>query len=246
MFNGSIAKAEARAMELGIDLTACRMLGQKDAAKSLTEHSNTAAGKAAEHLATLMTEIAGGLDIAQAIVRTVIKDAVSSARAILNLGVKTIPEFQAWATLKSAKESEHFKNVPDVIAEAGAELDSSLDWNKRQTDDQKLRLKALAAQYYVVTEEGAIGVCPLCLAKLSSTEQKLLQAELMELKAQAEAAEKKLGDVCAGIEKRLNAIWSGDMLQHRAMLAEMAPNKAYASAALLRFAQDEPFKLLRW
>jgi hypothetical protein len=241
-FNGAIAKAEAKATELGINLSACRTLGQKDVGKSLAEHSKTAAAKAAEYLATLKAEIADGLDVSQASVRIKIKDAVGAARAILNLGVKTIPEFQAWAALKSAKDNEQFKGVSDTIADARNEFDTAVTWHYRQADDGKLRLKALAAQYYVVPEEGVVGVCPLCVAKLTSPEQKLLQAELAELKAQAEAAERRLSDVCAAIEKRLNAALPAEVQQHQAALGAMAPHQAYAAAALLRFAQDEPFK----
>ncbi len=241
-FADAIAKAEAKAKALGIDLAACRTLGKKDVGTTLNAHSHTAALKAAEHLATLKAEISDGLDIAQAAVRTMIKEAVGSARAILNLGVKTIPEFQAWTALKAAKENGHLKNVPDIVASARIDLDTALIWHKRQASDQRLRLKALAAQYYVVPEAGGIGICPLCLAKLASEEQNRLQVELAELKAQAEAAERKLGDVCAAIEKRLSAILPADMRQHHVMLAHMAPKEAYASAALLRFSQDEPFK----
>jgi hypothetical protein len=94
----------------------------------------------------------------------------------------------------------------------------------------------------VVPESDGTAICPLCLAQLKSDEQKALQAELAELKAHADAAEKKLADVCAAIEKQLGGVLTAELRKHHDMLKSMAPKEAYASASLLRFAQEEPFK----
>jgi AAA domain len=241
-FAEAIARAEAKSQALDIDLAPCRTLGQKDVGATLAAHSKTAAARAAEYLATLKFEIASHLDVAQADARAKIKDAVGNARAILNLGVKTIPEFQAWAALKAAKDGEQFTSVPDLVSSAKSELEAALLWHKRQGEDQRLRLKALAASYYVTPEEGRIGVCPLCFAELTSKQQVSLQAELAYLKVHAAAAERRLTDVCTSLEKQLGNAIPAEMRPHHAMLADMDPKEAYASAALLRFAQEEPFK----
>lgn len=241
-FADVIAKAEAKANALGIDLVPCWTLGQKDIGATLAGHGKDAAEKAAQQLATLKSQIASNLDISQTATRAKIKDAVVSARAILNLGVKTIPEFQAWTALKAAKDGGHFADAAETVSAANGELETALLWHKRQSEDQRLRLKALAAHYYVTPAEGEIGVCPLCFGQLASAQQNELAAELAELKAHAAAAERQLADVCAALEKRLGDVVPAEMRSHHTMLAEMAPKEAYASAALLRFAQEEPFK----
>jgi hypothetical protein len=241
-FSENIAKAEAKAQTLGIDLSKCRILGQSGVVASLKEHSRTASLQASEHLATLKSEIAQGLDTATADARIKIKDAVASARAILNQGVKSIPEFEAWTALKLAKDDDKFRKLPDAVDSAKSGLETALAWHKRQSEDQRLRLKALAAQYYVTPEASGIGICPLCLGHLKSADQKALEAELAELKSHADTAERKLSDVCAMIEKQLDGVLTAELRKHRDMLKSMNPRDAYTSAALQRFVKEEPFK----
>ncbi len=241
-FNENITKAEEKGRAVGFDTSQLRILGQKNLGASLKALSAEASVKAGEHLATLQTEIAEGLDTAKPSVRDKIKNAAASARAILVQGVKSIPEFEAWTALKLAKEDENFKRLPELVASARADLKTALAWHERQTNDQRLRLKALAAQYYVVPVENAIGVCPLCFAQLTSAQQVTLNAELSELKAQADVAERKLSDVSAALEKQLATLLTAELRRHHDTLAKMDPKDAYASAARARFAQEEPFK----
>jgi hypothetical protein len=241
-FRESIAKAEEKAELAGLDISQLRTLGQKNLGESLKTQSKAASGKAAEHFATLKAEIAEGLDTTKTAVRTKIKNAAAAARAILTQGVKGILEFEAWVALKLAKDDEGFGKLPDVVASARAELKTALGWHKRQGEDNKLRLKALAAQYYVVPEKDEIGIRPLCTAQLTSAQQLALKTELAELKVHADAAERKLSDVCITLEKRLGTVPTADLRKHRDLLDTMNPKDAYGSAARVRFAQEEPFK----
>jgi hypothetical protein len=241
-FDENVANAQKKAQSAGLDISGLRMLGQKHIGDSLRTSSKEAAAMAGEHLATLKAQIAEGLDTTKATARTAIREAAAGARAILNQGVKGIPEFEAWVGLKLAKEDPGFKKLPEVTAAARADLNIALGWHKRQSNDHTLRLKALAAHYYVVPDNNENGVCPLCLAQLTSEQQVTLKAELAELKAHADAAERKLADVCATLEKRLGTVLTAELRKHRDQLGAMNPKNAYESAARSRFAQDEPFK----
>jgi hypothetical protein len=241
-FKDSIVKAEETAPSVGFDVSKLKMLGQKDLGSSLAKLSEDASIRAGEHLATLKAEIAEGLDTAKPDVRLKIKQATADARAILNQGVRGIPAFDAWIALKLAKDDATFKKLPETVASAKAELATALSWHKRQSDDQKLRLKALAAHYFFVPEKGEEAICPLCLAQLTSELQIALKTELSELKVHADSAERKLTDVCAMIEKQLESVLTAELRKHRDLLASMNPKDSYASAVRVRFAQDEPFK----
>jgi hypothetical protein len=240
-FDENLARADAKAMALKIDTSKLKTLGQKDLSKSLRDAAKDASTQASEHLATLKSEIAPGLDTAQADVRAKVKVAVAAARTILNQGARGITEFDAWTALKIAAADEQFKTIPDSVAAAKISVKIALEWHQKQIEDQKLRLKALAAQYYVIPNAAEVPQCPVCEGDLTSEKQKALAAELADLKKNADVAERKIDDVCATLEKGLRGLLSADLRKHYDFLKGMVPKNAYETAAVTRFAQNESF-----
>jgi hypothetical protein len=190
-FSTNMGKAEVFAKPLEIDLSKLRTLGTGGLEPSLTEIAKKAGDQASEHIATLKHEIVDGLDTSNATVRTQVKRAVESARAVAALGVKEIVQFEAWAALKSAAADKTFAKLPRAIEAAREELKGALEWHRRQIEDGRLRLKALAAHYFVEADADGLAICPLCAAQLISFDQKKLAGELAELRAHAAAAERK-------------------------------------------------------
>ncbi|MGE3450249.1 MAG: hypothetical protein AB7I06_02470 [Burkholderiales bacterium] len=241
-FDENIVKATAKSQEVNIDISKLKVLGQKDLVKDLRDTAKAASDKAGTNLATLKTEIAPGIDTAKPDARAKIKRAVATARALIEQGTKGIAEFEAWAALKSSSEDQQFQNLPSSIASAKTSLQEAIAWHRRQIDDQKLRLKALAAQFFVVPQHNHVAsACPLCEGKLTTEQQKSLAIELAELKKNAEAAERKIEDVCSAIEKALRGRLSSELRKHFELLASMDPKEAYASAAMARFSIEAPF-----
>ena len=177
-FATDIGKAEVHAKALAIDISGVRTLGHRDLYKAITDAATSAAAKASDHIATLKTEIAEGFDTSIATVRKQVKQAVESARAVARLGVNGIVQFEAWAALKSASTDENFKSLPDAIKIAKGKLDEAVRWHKRQTEDSRLRLKALAAHYFVEPEKDSLAICPLCEGQLTTEQQKKLSPSL--------------------------------------------------------------------
>ena len=241
-FRDNIRKIDEQAAIVGIDISNLRTLGPKTLASSLKDLADATSAKAGELLITIKAELADRLDIAKPQARTQIKQAVATARAILNLGTKDVPVFEAWSALKAAKDDASFSAFPDVVSKAKTDLAEAIHWHSRQLKDHRLRLKALAAQYYVATEPDSVSVCPLCLATLTSTQQLELKTELAELKQHSDLAERKLADVCAAIEKQLTQTLTPSLQRHRELLANIAPKEAYAAAVRARFTDQEPFK----
>jgi hypothetical protein len=239
-FADSIDKAGKDCEVVGIDISGVKALGLKDLGKTLQKLSADASAKAAAHIATIQDEIAAGLDTEKPEVRARVKKAIADARSVLTQGVKDISVFASWVALGKANDDPLIKSLPDVLKAATAALETALSWNSRQAKDQKLRLKALAAQHYVADNEG--GICPLCLAKLTTAEQIVLKGELEELQKHADVAERKLADACATIEKELNAALPQELSSRRTILATMNPKDAYASVVRGLFTSEEPFK----
>jgi hypothetical protein len=242
-FYSNLAKADAKAAVLDIDLSACRTLGDTETSVTLTRIAREAGALAGEHLATLKTVIATGLDTKDAKARVRIRSAVVEARVVVNQGAKGITEFEGWTALKQAKDDPSFGNANKAISEGRTEIGAALLWHARQKSDQKLRLKALAAKYYLTPHgKDEVGLCPLCQSRLSSATQKALAIELAELQEHADLAERKISDVCSAVKQRLDAALTSELRMHREGLLRRVPKEAYRMAALGRFAEEEPFK----
>ena len=118
----------------------------------------------------------------------------------------------------------------------------ALAWHERQLADTKFRLKALAARYFVPPHVHSDAFkCPLCNALLSSDEQRALAAELAELQKDADEAERKIDDVCRGIEAELMQHLTAGLKQHRDLLSAMDPREDYVTAVLRRSCDEPPF-----
>ena len=165
-------------------MSGLRTLGQKDLDKSLADAAKSAAWLPSrnDHIATLKTEIAEGLDTSIAAVRKQVTQAVASGRAIVMLGVSGIVQFEAWVALKNASADEEFKSLPmQAIKIAQGKAQEAVHWHRRQTEDSRLRLKALAAHYFVEPQKDALAICPLCRRPTDDTgEQKKLATELAD------------------------------------------------------------------
>ena len=71
-----------------------------------------------------------------------------------------------------------------------------------------------------------------------------LAAELAELKKASAAAERKLTDACAELEKSIRDLIPPALNAHFAMLTRMQPRDAFELAARERFVQDPPFSTI--
>lgn len=240
-FTTNIGKAEIHAKALAIDLSSLRTLGEKEHHRSLLDAAKSASAQAAEHIATLKTEIADTLDTSVAAVRARVKQAAESARAITKLGGNGIVQFEAWVALKAAFKDENFRSLPNAIVASKKQLEEAVHWHERQREDARLRLKALAAQYFVEPEDDTLAICPLCEGQLTNKQQKSLAAQLVELRAHASAAERKIDDACGAIDRELQALLTSGVRKHFDLLLTMVPKSAYSEAARSRFATNEAF-----
>lgn len=214
-------------------------------AQELRDIASSASRLAGGHLSVLKSDVAEGIDITKPEDRKKIKGAVSTARGLLQQNVKGIVAFEAWAALKGAHSDSSFQQLPETLSDVRGKLAEALSWDRRQARDAKLRLKALASKFFVASDHSHEDAdCPLCDSKLSDVKRKALAAELAELKKSSEAAERKLSDACATLEKRLRDLLPAGMDTHFVLLTKMQPRESFEAAAKERFAQDEPFSTI--
>lgn len=241
-FNEGIAKAMGQVTELGLTLPDNLSLGRESLVADLKEAAKEASAKAGHYLATLKSELAPPIDTSTHDGRTVVLNAVAAARAIVNQGTRTILLFEAWTALKVAGDSTEFASLSKAIEEASDQLERALAWHASQKADEKFRLKALAARFFVPPHEhSGFAKCPLCASILSGKDQQLLAAELSDLKKDATEAERRLEDVCRGIEADLMGLLPQELRKHLDLLVKAEPKVAYAAAVLEHLCEEHPF-----
>jgi hypothetical protein len=242
-FNENVAKAKEKASALEFELPAVLEITSTTIGADLTEAATSASTEAGAHVATLISEIAAGIDTATPQGRTKIRTAVSTARGVLQQGAAGVPIFTAWGALKEAGASAEFQKLPADIEDARAQLTTALVWHARQTEDKKFRLKALAAQFYVPPHDHTDPAhCPVCTSHLKTDEQKALAEELAQLQQDAKQAERTLEDVCREITARLAEHLPAKLKQHAETLAKSNPRDAYQDGVTARFCEAPPFK----
>jgi hypothetical protein len=238
----SLKRAAEEAVKAAFELKIAAKREDKNYAKELREIADSASALAGTHLVTLGSDVASGLDTSKPDDRLKIKNAVSAARGILQQAAKGITAFDAWAALKAAYTDAGFQKLPITLADTKTKLDEAIAWDERQAEDTKLRLKALASQFFVASRHAHEDAdCPLCESKLSGDKRKALAAELGELKNASAAAERKLADACAELEKSIRDLLPQALNAHFTLLTQMQPRDSFEAAAKERFAQEPPF-----
>lgn len=228
---------DAGAKDIGLNLSRVSSIESPDLSKELPALIATCSSEASKQLGILKAEIAADLDVTKVTEREKVKSAVATARVLLE-EMGDVPLFGAWAALTSALRDEKFMSLSSAVERAESELEHALRWHRRQQEDRKLRLKAVAAQWFTTDADPA---CPLCEGSLRNSEQVSLARELEELRRDAEAAEKRIGDVCARLEKELRGILPDGIASRIAVLSEMEPRGEYIKTVLDRFVERKPF-----
>jgi hypothetical protein len=237
-FDENIRIIKEKTNHLGVDLTLVESIQNSDIEINLSRLESTCSTEAAKQLDILKTEVAAALDLSKASDRERIRTSVATAKVLLEERTDLVPVFGAWTALTAAARHEKFRLLPTAIVEAEARIADALKWHRRQMDDRKLRMKAIAAEWFEVAEDP---MCPLCDAELKTPTQVALVAELAALKEESEIAERRIGDVCANIDKGLKASLPEDVATRFSLLREMDPRHAYVQAMLERFVDREPF-----
>jgi len=241
-FDEHMADAQGKAKEISFALPENRAIGDKNVVLDLKACAASASAEAGAYLATLKSEIAPDIDTALSEGRLKVRNAVGAARAIANQGAKGIVVFEAWKALKEAAQHKPFAGLPSRLEDVHSKLDRALGWHRRQLADTRFRLKAMAAQSFIPPHEHTDNsLCPLCASVLSSDEQRALAAELAELRSDAEEAERKIDDVCRGLQAELREALPAGLQLNWELLSAMDPRESYASAIVQRFCGEPPF-----
>ncbi len=239
-FNENTAVASQLAERFDIKIPDNITLAAENAGEIIRRAAEEASKAAGTHLVILKSEIPATVDTATVEGRSAVKAAVNAARGLVSQATKSITLFQTWRAMTDAAADEKFADLPGVSEAAKSQLAEGLVWHERQTADNKLRLKALAAQSFLAVKDGDSN-CPLCGSLLDDDKKRPLAAELEELKAAASVAERTIGDVCRGIHETIDAAVPSQIREHRVAIDAMDPPVAYRSAMHDTFVAAAPF-----
>jgi len=198
-----VAKGHAEAT--GYDFEPIAPIDAEGLAEKLEELRVKAEEEASNKMGALVDDLASNINVDTQQGRDRVKQAVERIKAdITKKPTDLSPMFGALATLSEAQKNNELVAINSVLESVESELQLAMKWHKKQLDDSKLQLKAEAALLAATAE---LSHCPLCEGELQTPEQKALATELSELKENAEAAKKKLSDVCNTVSTKItNAI----------------------------------------
>ncbi|QND54576.1 AAA family ATPase (plasmid) [Phyllobacterium sp. 628] len=170
------ASEEAKKAEFELKIAGNRR--DKNYSQELRNIAQRGSEQAATHLGVLTSDITDTIDINEGADRAAIRQAVSIARGILQDSSKGVSIFDAWKAMWSAYDDAGFQTIPNLISHTRQKLAEAISWDERQSKDYKLRLKALASQFFEPsTHEHNEADCPLCESKLSGEKRQALANE---------------------------------------------------------------------
>lgn len=172
--------------------------------------------------------------------RKQLMDAIARARLLAKDAGSAIAIFKTWGVLKTSAEDDRFTDIARNLNALTDRLDRAIEWHHRQTVDRKLRLKAIAARFFIAPEDAEhIAHCPLCDSPLKEEDQKKLAEELTRLKGHEDEAERKLKDVCSEIVFDAQSCLPEALNSEKNQLAQQTPKPAFELALRAQFVTQE-------
>lgn len=227
---------------INLDLSQIKEISNGDIVEQLDELIESLSKSATEYTETLSAVIADHIDLSKPEGRKIVSDAVSVAKDVAKRASENVTAFTVLKELFTAKKDGFLSTLPTAISEAEQQLGTALKWHAQQQTDLKLRLKALAAQWYKEPDSpDDLAHCPLCESDLQTPEQKILQNQLRELKTAGEDAERLLEDVCRNIRDNLASELSEGLRRHIDTLGKMEPKTDIVRSATQLFSKAPPF-----
>lgn len=241
-FSQAIERARSLTEESGLNISTNLNLEAENLIEVIQSLCQTASDQAAGFLTLLKSEISDNIDLENVTDRHRLARAVNSARDVVDKKSEGIPLFAAWAALTKSNTEKSLDGVCRNLDNLESKLQEAIVWNAKQSNDEKLRLKALASRFYVPHDDLSISnKCPLCLQSLTTKEQLELAEELRTLKADSEYAERKLEDACRDIRSELDRSLPNSIKQNFEVLRSMSPVDDYGLMVRKRFASSPPF-----
>ncbi len=217
-FSNWIQKAKDQTEATGYDLSLFENINQQNLAKLLRERAKSANEEAGKRVEIVSSEIGEGVDTSTQQGRDRIKSALAQAKGEIT-GTPRVPGgiFHTLGALSDAKKNNKLSTVAETLEDIAIELDDALKWHSKQLKDNKLRLKAVAAEWLSLPEnsgmDGDILLCPLCEAELRTDAQIELREELSTLRSEGELARQRLSDTCDKLRTKLSDALGGELVK---------------------------------
>ena len=241
-FTQRITKANEQASEIKTDLSSIQNITSPKIIDDLAALIDIIEKHAIKHAQILKDEVSSEIDITQQQGRQKILEAIGVAKGIAENSSKNVSVFTVLKDLHTEHKANNLEQISNCIADAEKKLNTAISWHIQQQKDEKLRLKALASQWYEEPESPQdLPKCPLCIGDLETIEQNELKEELKTLKAAGDEAEKHLADVCRKIHEELKESVPASLRNKINSLSILDPKAEITSAAKVLFTEQAPF-----
>jgi len=231
-FDRLLRSAEQRLPKNTLNFDEFRDLRSPDLLSCLKAAKSVLAEKAAEHLRTLVEDIAMPTVPEQQRALSVL---VERAKEEVTNGLASLPLAQSLDTLVTALQTGKIQAFQQQIMAVKTDFLEALRWRSRQAEDSKLRLKALAARWHKKEhpEQSNILDCPLCEQTLSELPE--LASELNVLRGLGELAEQTFSQASVLLENRLREAWPQGIKSDLGYWTTLQPKTSIYSSLRERF-----------
>ena len=236
-FAEAMAKAAGHGAKVGVDVEDVKSLEAAGLPAALRRLAEEAKAGAAAQMATLVADLGPAADISKEAGREAVAAAVAIIGRAVDAGLAALAPVKTLDALVAEREAGRLDGILAGCEAAERELEEALLWHVRQQEDTRLRLKAVAAQWYEPREDGAAD-CPVCLSDM----ERATAEELATLKAVGEIAERRLDAACLGISDRLGKLVPAVLRPSRPTLAAMKPKTAVVEAVTKGLAEAGRFR----
>lgn len=161
----------------------------------------------AEMLTSVSAEISDNIDITKASDQQRLQKAVYRLQSkLLGETLKSFPSVVLLSLLKKEREGGGLKKLFDTLHNVLADFERAKQLNERQFEDNRLRLKAAAAEWHLNNHPSSTTVdeCPLCQRVFDESNLKDLGMEIQLLKSEAELLKKSYQEACSALEQKLS------------------------------------------
>ncbi|HTF66372.1 MAG TPA: ATP-binding protein [Edaphobacter sp.] len=236
-FDHAIQSARGTLADLEVAVPDFEPADTNDISSAMGKFGKQLAEKAAELTKVIASDLAPGLALDTAAIQSQVIIAIGAAEDDVINGLSSLASWKFLQALDRDLDEKRILILIDAVAAARKNSAESAGLLKQSASDSRFQLKAVAAQWHALHQEGKIVNCPLCEHDLTTS--MLLVKELENLRSAGSAAAKTFDDNLNAILAALNGSLPASQISNDILVWE--PRKELIADLRVTFVQKERY-----
>lgn len=193
----------------------------------------------ADLIKVIAGDLAENIDLALPASQQSVAVAISAAREDVANGLEALPYWRQLVHITEEIDDNVARRIDGAIVAARQSASEALKMLERSENDDRFRLKAMAASWHAAHDEGEVANCPLCSELLKST---ALQKELTDLRVAGEAATRTFEDNVRAILEALSQALPAKLRGTSLSSLKISPRVGLYSALKQSFTENAKYQ----